>query len=92
MVGKTWLSFIFRKRTKLLGSRTILRLAARRAIEAAGGTLFHGFKLCQMTPSDYFLNDDHPTPAAIQKIATCAAEVASSLASERAKGERAEVQ
>jgi transcriptional regulator of nitric oxide reductase len=80
------------QKNKIAGQPNDLGLAARRAIEAAGGTLFHGFKLCQMTPSDYFLNDDHPTPAAIQKIATCAAEVASSLASERAKGERAEVQ
>jgi len=64
-----------------------LGLAARHAIEAAGGMLFDGFKLCQMTPSDYFPNDDHPNPHGYAKIATCAADVASSLVSKRAQGE-----
>jgi len=80
------------QKNKIAGQPNDLGLAARRAIEAAGGTLFDGFKLCQMTPSDYFLNDDHPNARGYSKIATCAGEVASSLASERAQGERADIQ
>ncbi len=80
------------QKDEIAGGPNDLGLAARRAIEAAGGTLFDGFKLCQMTPSDYYLNDEHPNAHGYSKIATCTAEVASSLASERAQGERGEIQ
>ncbi len=80
------------QKNEIAGGPNDLGLAARRAIAAAGGTLFDGFKLCQMTPSDYFPNDDHPNAHGYSKIATCAAEIATSLASERAQGERAEIQ
>jgi hypothetical protein len=80
------------QKDEIAGGPNDLGLAARRAIEAAGGTLFDGFKLCQMTPSDYFLNDDHPNAHGYSKIATCTAEVASSLVSERAQGERGDIQ
>jgi hypothetical protein len=80
------------QKNEIAGGPNDLGLAARHAIEAAGGTLFDGFKLCRMTPSDYFLNDDHPNAQGYLKIATCAAEVATSLASERAQAERAEIQ
>ena len=52
-----------------------LGLKARRAIEDAGGKLFDGFKLCQLTGTDYYVNDDHPNKGGYTKIAACAANV-----------------
>ena len=56
-----------------------LGLRARRAIEAAGGKLFDGFKLCQLTGTDYYVNDDHPNKDGYTKIAACAANVIKEL-------------
>ena len=64
-----------------------LGLRARRAIEEAGGTVFDGFRLCGLTGSDYYVNDDHPNAQGYAKIAACAAEVVSELASKRAEDE-----
>jgi hypothetical protein len=64
-----------------------LGLRARRAIEDAGGTVFDGFRLCNLTKSDYYANDDHPNAQGYAKIAACAAEVASELVSKRAEDE-----
>ena len=50
-------------------------LRARLAIEEAGGNLFDGFKLCKLTESDYYTNDDHPNKAGYTKIAACATRV-----------------
>ncbi len=44
---------------------------ARQAIEEADGKLFDGFKLCRLTASDYYSNDDHPNSAGYEKIAVC---------------------
>ena len=49
-----------------------LGLRARKAIEEAGGKLFDGFKLCNLTTADYFTNDDHPNADGYKKIASCA--------------------
>lgn len=64
-----------------------LGLRARRAIEDAGGKLFDGFKLCELTESDYYVNDDHPNPQGYAKIAACAAKIASDLAPQHERGE-----
>jgi hypothetical protein len=56
-----------------------LGLKARRAIEDAGGKLFDGFKLCQLTGTDYYMNDDHPNKGGYTKIAACAANVINEL-------------
>ncbi len=48
-----------------------LGLLARRSIAEAGGRLFDGFKLCGMTPADYYSHDDHPTKDGYAKIAAC---------------------
>lgn len=52
-----------------------LGLRARRAIDDAGGALFDGFKLCQLTGSDYYTNDNHPNKGGYAKIAACVADV-----------------
>ena len=62
-----------------------LGLRARHAIEEAGGKLFDGFRLCGLTESDYYVNDDHPNVEGYTKIAACAGEIASNLASEQAQ-------
>jgi hypothetical protein len=49
-----------------------LGLKARRSIRDAGGKLFDGFKLCQLTAADYYPNDDHPNRTGYAKIASCA--------------------
>jgi hypothetical protein len=56
-----------------------LGLKARRAIEDAGGKLFDGFKLCQLSGTDYFMNDEHPNKGGYSKIAACAANVINEL-------------
>ena len=48
-----------------------LGLTARRAIQEAGGKLVDGFKLCGLTPADYYRNDDHPNATGYAKIAAC---------------------
>jgi hypothetical protein len=59
-----------------------LGLEARRAIEDAGGKLFDGFKLCQLTAADYYEHDDHPNKGGYTKIAACAANVINELAAD----------
>ena len=61
-----------------------LGLRARKAIEEAGGKLFDGFKLCNLTTADYFTNDNHPNADGYKKIAGCAAGVIKELAEEKA--------
>ena len=56
-----------------------LGLKARGAIEEAGGKLFDGFKLCELTKADYYTNDNHPNKAGYSKIAACAAKVIKQL-------------
>jgi len=56
-----------------------LGIKARHAIEDAGGRMFDGFKLCQLTESDYYVNDDHPNKGGYTKIAACAANVINEL-------------
>jgi hypothetical protein len=56
-----------------------LGLTARRAIGDAGGKLFDGFKLCQLTKADYYMDDDHPNREGYSKIAACAANVINEL-------------
>jgi hypothetical protein len=56
-----------------------LGLKARLAIEDAGGKLFDGFKLCQLTKRDYYMNDDHPNKGGYTKIAACATDVINEL-------------
>ena len=53
---------------------------ARQAIREAGGKLVDGFKLCQLSPSDYYYHDDHPNSAGYAKIAACASRVIQELA------------
>jgi hypothetical protein len=48
---------------------------AGRSIRDAGGRLFDGFKLCRMTPNDYYANDDHPNSVGYAKIAGCVTDV-----------------
>ena len=57
-----------------------LGFKARRAIEAAGGKLFDGFQLCNLTKSDYYLRDEHPNESGYAKIAACATNVINELA------------
>jgi hypothetical protein len=52
-----------------------LGLRARRSIRDAGGRLFDGFKLCQMKPNDYYVNDDHPNRGGYAKIAGCVTDI-----------------
>jgi hypothetical protein len=52
-----------------------LGLQARRSIAEAGGQLFDGFKLCRMTPADYYKNDDHPNKQGYAKIASCVGDI-----------------
>ena len=60
----------------------IIGLRARLAIEEAGGKLFDGFKLCNMTESDYYTDDDHPNKIGYAKIAVCATNVINELVGE----------
>jgi hypothetical protein len=46
-------------------------LAARRAMEEAGGKVFDGFKLCRLTAADYYSYDGHPNSSGYTKIARC---------------------
>ena len=55
-------------------------LRARHTIEDAGGKLFDGFELCQLTQADYYMNDDHPNKDGYTKIAACAAKVINEVA------------
>jgi len=48
-----------------------LGLRARRSVKEAGGKLFDGFKLCRLTSTDYYSNDEHPNGAGYSKIAIC---------------------
>jgi hypothetical protein len=48
-----------------------LGLKARQSIQQSGGKLFDGFKLCGLTASDYYTNDEHPDRAGYAKIASC---------------------
>jgi len=59
-----------------------LGLKARQAIADAGGRLFDGFKLCQLTRADYYPNDDHPNKGGYAKIAACASQAISGLAAD----------
>jgi len=59
-----------------------LGLKARHAIEDAGGKLSDGFKLCQLTVTDYYTNDEHPNKSGYSKIAACAASVINELVAE----------
>jgi lysophospholipase L1-like esterase len=59
-----------------------LGLRARRAIDDAGGKLFDGFKLCQLTRADYYMNDEHPNKQGYTKIAACAAKVINEFVAE----------
>jgi hypothetical protein len=45
------------------------------SIEAAGGKVFDGLKLCQLTTMDYHVNDPHPNSAGYSKIASCTTNV-----------------
>lgn len=60
-----------------------LGMRARHAIEDAGGKLFDGFKLCQLTAADYYPNDDHPNKGGYNKIAACTTRVINEWAAER---------
>ena len=60
-----------------------LGMRARRAIEEAGGRVFDGFKLCNLTTADYFSNDIHPNDKGYAKIASCAAKVVSVLSEQK---------
>jgi hypothetical protein len=55
-------------------------LRARRAIEGTGGKLYDGFKLCGLTPADYYRIDSHPNHNGYAKIAACAVDVINQLA------------
>ncbi len=57
-----------------------LGIKARRAIEDAGGRLYDGFKLCQLTEGDYYAYDDHPNKNGYAKIAACVGDVIKELA------------
>ena len=59
-----------------------LGLKARSAIVEAGGKLVDGFKLCGLTSADYYTHDDHPNKIGYAKIAACASDVISELASQ----------
>jgi hypothetical protein len=48
-----------------------LGLKVRRSIQEAGGKLFDGFKLCQLTAADYHPNDLHPNGRGYDKISAC---------------------
>jgi len=52
-----------------------LGLRARRSIRQAGGKLFDGFKLCRLTATDYYMNDNHPNRDGYAKIASCVTNV-----------------
>jgi hypothetical protein len=52
-----------------------LGLRARRSIQEAGGKVVDGFKLCRLTTTDYYANDDHPDRAGYAKIAVCVTNV-----------------
>ncbi len=52
-----------------------LGLEARRAIKDAGGKLYDGFKMCGLTPADYFVHDGHPNARGYDKIARCVDDV-----------------
>jgi hypothetical protein len=58
-----------------------LGLEARQAIEQAGGRLFDGFRLCGMTPADYYVLDGHPNRQGYGKIARCVSPVIQTVAS-----------
>lgn len=55
-------------------------LRARRSIEAAGGKVYDGFKLCGLSLADYYRIDSHPNPNGYAKIAACAVDVIKQLA------------
>ena len=60
-----------------------LGLRARHSIQQTGGKLFDGFKLCRLTTSDYYANDEHPNRAGYAKIASCAANVIKVMVAEK---------
>jgi hypothetical protein len=47
----------------------------RRAIQEAGGKLYDGFKLCNLTAADYHIRDPHPNAQGYAKIASCVNQV-----------------
>jgi hypothetical protein len=55
------------------------RLGARRTIEKAGGQLFDGMTLCDLTPSDYHENDGHPNEKGYEKIALCTIKIINNM-------------
>jgi hypothetical protein len=63
-----------------------LGLKARHAIEDAGARWYDGFKLCQVTASDYHTNDEHPNQSGYRKIAACTANVIDELLSRARRG------
>lgn len=54
----------------------------RQWIQEAGGKLFDGFKLCQLTTSDYHTNDQHPNSSGYAKIASCVTSAVGELTNE----------
>ena len=55
---------------------------ARSAIEDAGGKLYDGFKLCDLTPADYHVHDGHPNAQGYGKIAHCVAAIVRRMATD----------
>jgi hypothetical protein len=52
----------------------------RRAIREAGGQLYDGFKLCNLTAADYHIRDPHPNAQGYAKIANCVSQVVRQIA------------
>ncbi len=55
-------------------------LDERQSIESAGGRLYDGFKLCGLTPADYYSRDAHPNAQGYGKIANCVGKVLRQMA------------
>jgi hypothetical protein len=75
MYGADNVTFIHIPQKDELDEPNELGLRARRAIRDAGGRLFDGFKLCHLTATDYYANDNHPNRGGYAKIASCVTSV-----------------
>jgi hypothetical protein len=79
LYGAENVAFIHLPQKDEIDGPTEVGLTARHSIEEAGAKLFDGFKLCQLTPKDYYSNDGHPNRDGYAKIAFCVTNVIKSV-------------
>jgi hypothetical protein len=73
--GNDNVSFLHLPQKDELRGPSELGLQARQAIRDAGGTLYDGFTLCNLTIDDYHIHDGHPNGRGYGKIARCVGDI-----------------